>query len=342
MDITERALKASPFSKDEIDEIILVGGQTRMPKIQERVKEYFGKEANKSINPDEVVALGAAIQAGVLSGDVKDVLLLDVIPLSLGIETMGGVFTKLIERNTAIPASQSQIFSTAADGQSSVEINVLQGERPMASDNKSLGRFILDGIETAPRGVPQIEVSFDVNKDGILNVTAKDKKTNKEQSIRIEASTSLSDEEIEQMRKDAEENKKEDESKKQTVEAKNNAEQIIYQAEKIIRDNEKSIPEDAKKEAQTKIEDLKKKKESEKAEEINSASQAVTEQISKLSQLISSNSNNQNQENVTNQNKEKTDSNSEKDSEKTDDQNVRDADFEEKNDNKNSEENDKK
>ncbi len=343
MEITERALKASPFSKDEIDEIILVGGQTRMPIIQERVKEYFGKEANKSINPDEVVALGAAIQAGVLSGDVKDVLLLDVIPLSLGIETMGGVFTKLIERNTAIPASQSQIFSTAADGQPSVEINVLQGERPMAGDNKSLGRFILDGIETAPRGVPQIEVSFDVNKDGILNVTAKDKKTNKEQSIRIEANTSLSDDEIEQMRKDAEEHKKEDESKKQTVEAKNNAEQIIYQAEKIMRDNEKNIPEDAKKEAETKIEDLKKKKESENAEEINSASQAVTEQISKLSQLISSNSNNQqNQENKTNENNQKTDSNNENNSEKTDDQNVRDADFEEKKDDKNSEENDKK
>lgn len=342
MEITERALKASPFSKDEIDEIILVGGQTRMPKIQERVKEFFGKEANKSINPDEVVALGAAIQAGVLSGDVKDVLLLDVIPLSLGIETMGGVFTKLIERNTAIPASQSQTFSTAADGQTSVEINVLQGERPMATDNKSLGRFILDGIETAPRGVPQIEVLFDVNKDGILNVTAKDKKTNKEQSIRIEANTGLSEDEIEQMRKDAEEHKKEDENKKQTVEAKNNAEQIIYQAEKIIKDNEKNIPEDAKKEAQTKIEDLKKKKESDNAEEINSASQAVTEEISKLSQLISSNSSNQNQENTAEESKEKTDTNREQSTEKTDEQNVRDADFEEKKDDKNNKDNDSK
>ena len=339
MEITERALEASPFSKEEIDEVILVGGQTRMPKIQERVKEFFGKEANKSINPDEVVALGAAIQAGVLSGDVKDVLLLDVIPLSLGIETMGGVSTKLIERNTAIPASQSQTFSTAVDGQPSVEINVLQGERSMATDNKSLGKFILDGIETAPRGVPQIEVSFDVNKDGILNVTAKDKKSNKEQSIKIEANTGLNEEEIEQMKKDAEEHKKEDEKKKETVEAKNNAEQIIYQAEKIMRDNEKDIPDEAKKEAQTKIDELKEKKESDSADDINSASQAVTEQISKLSQLISSNSNNQTEE-KTNTAEEKSDTTEEKASEKSNEQNVRDADYDEKKDNQDEEKKD--
>lgn len=290
MEITERALKASPFSKEEIDEIILVGGQTRMPKIQERVKEFFGKDANKSINPDEVVALGAAIQAGVLSGEVKDVLLLDVIPLSLGIETMGGVATKLIERNTAIPASQSQVFSTAADGQTSVEINVLQGERPMASDNKSLGRFILGGIESAARGVPQIEVSFDVNKDGILNVTAKDKKTEKEQSIRIEANTGLSDEEIEKMKKEAEEYKKEDEKKKELAEVRNISEQLIYQAEKSLKDNEKTVSEDVKKQVQEKIDALKEKKNSESVEDIQSATKALTDEMQKISQVDTSSS----------------------------------------------------
>ncbi len=320
MEITERALKASPFSKEEIDEVILVGGQTRMPKIQERVKEYFGKEPNKSINPDEVVALGAAIQAGVLSGEVKDVLLLDVIPLSLGIETMGGVSTKLIERNTAIPASQSQVFSTAVDGQTSVEINVLQGERAMASDNKSLGRFILDGIETGPRGTPQIEVSFDINKDGILNVTAKDKKTDKAQSIRIEASTGLSDQEIEKMRKEAEENKKDDEKKKEIAEARNTADQTIYQAEKILNDNEKSISEDAKKEALGKIDDLKQKKLSENINDIQSATQALTEEISKLGQSTAGASTSSQETSQPGSDEKKNEN----------EQNVRDADFEEK------------
>ncbi len=290
MEITERAIAASPFSVNEIDEIILVGGQTRMPKIQERVKEYFGKEANKSINPDEVVALGAAIQAGVLSGEVKDVLLLDVIPLSLGIETMGGVATKLIERNTAIPASQSQTFSTAVDGQTSVEINVLQGERPMAADNKSLGRFILDGIEPAPRGIPQIEVIFDINKDGILNVTAKDKKTDKAQSIRIEASTGLSDDEIEKMRKEAEEHKKEDEIKKQLAETRNTADQAIYQAEKMITDKGDNIPEDVKKKVKEKIDELNKIKTSEDLSGIQSATRSLTEESSKLGQYEQSGS----------------------------------------------------
>ncbi|MGM0482583.1 MAG: molecular chaperone DnaK [Patescibacteria group bacterium] len=332
MEITERAIEASPFSKDEIDEIILVGGQTRMPKIQERVKEYFGKEANKSINPDEVVALGAAIQAGVMSGEVKDVLLLDVIPLSLGIETMGGVATKLIERNTAIPASQSQTFSTAADNQTSVEINVLQGERPMATDNKSLGRFILDGIEQAPRGIPQIEVTFDVNKDGILNVTAKDKKTGKEQSIRIEANTGLSEEEIERMRTEAEEHKKEDEKKKELVEARNTAEQMIYQAEKSLKDNEAGLPEDVKKGVQQKIDDLKQKKDGESMEDIQTATQALTEEMQKINQHAGASTSGSTQQAGDASSAESANSAQEGEGEKTDDQEVHDAEYEEKKD----------
>jgi molecular chaperone DnaK len=210
MSITKRAMEASGFEKSAINEIILVGGQTRMPKMAEAVKNFFGKEPNKSINPDEVVALGAAIQGGIMSGDVKDVLLLDVIPLSLGIETMGSVATKLIERNTTIPASRSQVFSTAADNQTSVEIHIVQGERAMAGDNKSLGRFILDGIPPAPRGMPQVEVTFDVDANGILSVKAKDKASGKEQSIRIEARSGLSKEDIERMAKDAEAHADED------------------------------------------------------------------------------------------------------------------------------------
>ncbi|MEK7139951.1 MAG: molecular chaperone DnaK, partial [Patescibacteria group bacterium] len=219
--ITKRAIEASPFKKEEIHEIILVGGQTRMPAIGEAVKNFFGKEPNRSINPDEVVALGAAIQAGILQGDVKDVLLLDVIPLSLGIETMGGVATKLIERNTTIPASKSQVFSTAADNQTSVEIHIVQGERPMAGDNKSLGRFILDGIPPAPRGMPQVEVTFDVDANGILNVSAKDKASGKTQSIRIEARSGLTDADIERMKKEAEANAETDKNKKESAEARN-------------------------------------------------------------------------------------------------------------------------
>lgn len=325
MEITERALSASPYSKEEIDEVILVGGQTRMPKIQERVKEFFGKEANKSINPDEVVALGAAIQAGVLSGEVKDVLLLDVIPLSLGIETMGGVATKLIERNTTIPASQSQIFSTAVDGQTSVEINVIQGERAMASDNKSLGRFILSGIDSAPRGTPQIGVSFDVNNDGILNVTAKDKKTGKEQSIRIEASTSLTDKEIEKMREDAEKNKKDDEKKKELAEFRNIAEQMIYQAEKTLKDNEKAVPADVKTAVEEKIKELNNKKTSEKVEDIQKATQDLSEETQKLSKYISGSE----------KGPEGTvDDDTSKKSSQKNGEDVRDADFQEKKDEK--------
>ncbi|HEY9584815.1 MAG TPA: molecular chaperone DnaK, partial [Candidatus Paceibacterota bacterium] len=217
IEITKRALSASPFKMNEINEIIMVGGQTRMPAIVTAVKNLFGKEPNMSINPDEVVALGAAVQAGVLAGDVRDVLLLDVIPLSLGIETLGGVATKLIERNTTIPSSKSQVFSTAADNQTSVEIHIVQGERPMASDNKSLGRFILDGVPPAPRGMPQVEVSFDIDANGILNVTAKDKASGKTQSIKIEASSGLKDEEIKKMQKDAELHAEEDKKKKEVV-----------------------------------------------------------------------------------------------------------------------------
>ena len=241
MQITKRAIEASPFKVGEINEVILVGGQTRMPKIQKAVKDFFGKEPNQSINPDEVVALGAAIQGGVISGDVKGILLLDVIPLSLGIETMGGVATKLIEKNTTIPASRSQVFSTAADNQTSVEIHITQGERAMAADNKSLGRFILDGIPPAPRGMPQVEVTFDVDANGILSVKAKDKATGKEQSIRIEASSGLSKDDIEKMKKDAEAHDAEDKKKKDEIEIKNTADHIIYSAEKAVKDNKDKV-----------------------------------------------------------------------------------------------------
>lgn len=279
IEITKRALENSPFKKEDIDEIVLVGGQTRMPAIVEAVKELFGKEPNKSINPDEVVAMGAAIQAGILQGDVKDVLLLDVIPLSLGIETMGGVSTKLIEKNTTIPTSKSQIFSTAADNQPSVEIHITQGERSMASDNKSLGRFVLDGIAPAARGVPQIEVSFDVDANGILNVKAKDKTTGKEQSIRIEASSGLSDDEIEKMKNDATANEESDKKKKELVETKNMSEQMIYQAEKAVKDAGDKISDDIKNSVNEKIEALRKLKDGEDLEAMKKASEELSTQM---------------------------------------------------------------
>lgn len=286
MEITKRAMEASPFKVGEIDEVILVGGQTRMPAISEAAKAFFGKEPNKSINPDEVVALGAAIQGGILAGDVKDVLLLDVIPLSLGIETMGGVATKLIEKNTTIPSARSQVFSTAADNQTSVEIHIVQGERAMAADNKSLGRFILDGIPPASRGMPQVEVTFDIDANGILNVKAKDKTTGKEQSIRIEAGSGLSKEEIEKMQKDAEANAAEDQKKKDLVDAKNTAEQMIYTAEKALKDNA-NIPEDIKSGVTTKVEALKKEKEGGTLESIKSASEALSTELSKIGEHLS-------------------------------------------------------
>ncbi len=288
MSITKRAMEASGFKTSDINEVILVGGQTRMPKMAEKVKEYFGKEPNKSINPDEVVALGAAIQGGILSGDVKDVLLLDVIPLSLGIETMGGVATKLVERNTTIPASRSQTFSTAADNQTSVEIHIVQGERAMASDNKSLGRFILDGIPPSPRGIPQIEVMFDVDANGILSVKAKDKATNKEQSIRIEARSSLSKEEIEKMQKDAEVHAADDLKKKDVVEAKNIAEQLVYTAEKSLRDAGEKVPAELRQSIEHKITDVKTatSNTSPDMEAIKKATTELSTELSKIGEIL--------------------------------------------------------
>ena len=286
MAITKRAMEASGFATGDINEVILVGGQTRMPKMGDMVKGYFGKEPNKSINPDEVVALGAAIQGGIMAGDVKDVLLLDVIPLSLGIETMGGVATKLVERNTTIPASRSQVFSTAADNQTSVEIHIVQGERAMAGDNKSLGRFILDGIPPSPRGMPQIEVMFDVDANGILSVKAKDKATSKEQSIRIEARSSLSKEEIEKMQKDAEMHAQDDLKKKDVVEAKNIGEQLIYTAEKSLRDAGEKVPTELRASIENKITDLKKAKEGEDIELIKKATTELSTELSKVGEII--------------------------------------------------------
>ena len=241
-----KALSDAHLSASQIDEVILVGGSTRIPKVQELVKEFFGKEPNKSVNPDEVVAVGAAIQGGVLAGDVKDVLLLDVTPLSLGIETLGGVMTKLIESNTTIPVHKDQVFSTAADNQPSVEIRVLQGERPMAKDNKQIGVFHLDGIAPAPRGIPQIEVSFDIDTNGILSVSAKDKATGKEQKIRIEASSGLSDEEIQRMRDEAKANEAADKAEKERVDKINNADALCFQVEKFLKENADKVPADKK------------------------------------------------------------------------------------------------
>lgn len=286
MEITKRALEASPFKKEDIDEIIMVGGQTRMPKIVERVKEYFGKEPNKSINPDEVVALGAAIQAGIFQGDVQDITLVDVIPLSLGIETMGGVNTKLIEKNTHIPTRKTQVFSTAADNQTSTEIHIVQGERALAADNKPLGRFVLDGIPPAPRGVPQIEVSFDVDSNGVLNVTAKDKSTGKEQSIRIEASSGLTEEDIEKMKADAEAHSAEDEKKKQLVEARNMADQLIYTAEKSIRDHGDKVSDEVKTEVESKITELRNVKDQDSLDEIKTKTEVLSEALSKIGQAM--------------------------------------------------------
>jgi molecular chaperone DnaK len=286
IEITKRAIAASPFKINEINEIIMVGGQTRMPAIVSAVQNLFGKAPNMSINPDEVVALGAAVQAGVLQGDVRDVLLLDVIPLSLGIETLGGVATKLIERNTTIPSSKSQVFSTAADNQTSVEIHIVQGERPMASDNKSLGRFILDGVPPAPRGMPQIEVSFDVDVNGILNVSAKDKASGKTQSIKIEASSGLKEEDIKKMQADAELNAEEDKKKKENAEVKNTAEMIIYTAEKALKDNEAKIPVELKDEVNAKITALRGVKEGTDGEAIKKATEELSTEMSKIGEAI--------------------------------------------------------
>jgi molecular chaperone DnaK len=286
MEITKRAMEASPFKLSDINEVILVGGQTRMPAMQKAVETYFGKKPHMGVNPDEVVAVGAAIQGGILSGDVKDVLLLDVIPLSLGIETMGNVATKLIEKNTTIPASRSQIFSTAADNQTLVEIHVVQGERAMARDNKSLGRFILDGIPPAPRGIPQVEVTFDVDANGILAVKAKEKSTGKEQSIRIEARSGLSKEDIEKMQKEADAHSEEDKKKKEEAEVKNLAEQLVYTAEKSLKDAGDKAPADVKADVETKIADLKKVKDGTDIEAIKKATDFLSTAMSKIGEAM--------------------------------------------------------
>lgn len=271
------AMRDAGLTPADIDKVILVGGSTRIPAVQALVKEITGKEPHKGINPDECVALGAAIQAGVLGGEVKDVLLLDVTPLSLGIETLGGVFTKLIERNTTIPTRKSQIFSTAADGQTSVEIHVLQGERPMAADNKTLGRFILDGIPPAPRGVPQIEVTFDIDANGIVNVSAKDKGTGKEQKITITASTNLSEEEIDRAVKEAERFAEEDKKRKEAIEAKNQADTLVYTTEKTIKDMGDKISSQDKERIQNEIDAVKKALEGDDVDKIKEATQKLSE-----------------------------------------------------------------
>lgn len=280
--ITKRAIEASPFKIADIQEVILVGGQTRMPKIKEVVKELFGREPNQSINPDEVVALGAAVQGGILAGDVKDILLLDVIPLSLGIETMGGVATHLVEKNTTIPTSRSQVFSTAADNQTSVEIHIVQGERAMAADNKSLGRFILDGIPPAPRGIPQVEVTFDIDANGILNVKAKDKASGKEQTIRIEANTGLSQDDIERMKKDAEMHDADDKKKKEIIDARNTADQAIYTAEKTIRENKDKLSAELVASVETKIGALRLTKDKDDLDVIKTDTDALSTELGKV------------------------------------------------------------
>lgn len=285
--ITKRAMEASPFKITDINEVILVGGQTRMPAMQKAVKDFFGKELHLGVNPDEVVAVGAAIQGGILAGDVKGVLLLDVTPLSLGIETIGGVATKLIEKNTTIPTQKSQIFSTAADNQTSVEIHITQGERPMASDNKSLGRFILDGIPPAPRGMPQVEVTFDLDANGILNVTAKDKATNKANSIKITASSGLSKEEVEKMKKEAEMHASEDAKKKEMVEAKNQAEQLIYTSEKSLKDAGEKVPADTRKSIEDKIADVKTALNGTDSAQLKKATDILSAELSKIGEILS-------------------------------------------------------
>lgn len=282
MEPVRKAMSDAGLRPADISEVVLVGGMTRMPAVQEAVRKEFNKEPHKGVNPDEVVAVGAAIQAAVLAGDVKDILLLDVTPLTLSVETMGSVATPIIERNTTIPARKSQIFSTAADSQTSVEIHVLQGERPMATDNKSLGKFVLDGIPPAPRGVPQIEVTFDINANGILNVNAVDKATNRSQNITITASSGLNDTEVEKMRKEAELHAEEDKRRKQVVEARNHADNLIYQAEKMLRENADKIDSEKKQQIDIKISDLRSKVTGEDVEGIQKLIQEMEELIQQV------------------------------------------------------------
>ncbi len=286
MEPVKKAIADSGFKKEDIDEVILVGGMTRMPLVQKKAEEFFGKKPNVSVNPDEVVAIGAAIQAGQFQGDLgKDILLLDVTPLSLGLETLGSVMTKLIEKNTTIPTSKTQVFSTAADNQPTVEIHVLQGERQMATDNKTLGRFMLDGIPPAPRGVPQIEVKFDIDANGILNVSAKDKATGKEQSIRIEASSGLSEEEIEKMKKDAESHAEDDKKKRESIDVKNTADTMVYTTEKMIKEvaeKKVSVSDEEKNKVNQALDKLKQLKDGDDTEQIKKAS----EELSRAAQAV--------------------------------------------------------
>ena len=284
--LTKEALDEAKLSAADIDEVILVGGQTRMPKIAEEVKSLFNKEPHKGINPDEVVSFGAAIQGGILQGDVKDVLLLDVTPLTVGLETLGGIRTSLIEKNTTIPTKKSQVFSTAADNQPQVEINVLQGEREMAADNKALGRFVLDGIPPSPRGVPQIEVTFDIDANGILNVSAKDKASGREQNIRIEGSSGLDEKEIERMKEDAEKHADEDLRKKELVEMKNQADQLIFMTEKAVKDAGDKVDSATKKTINEKVEALKKVKDSDNVEYIKKATEELSQASKKIGEIL--------------------------------------------------------
>lgn len=329
-----KALEDAKLKAEDIDEVILVGGQTRMPKVQETVKKIFGKEANKGVNPDEVVAMGAAIQAGILGGEVKkDILLLDVTPLSLGIETLGGVCTRLIDRNTTIPTSKSQTFSTAADNQSAVDINILQGERSMAKDNTSLGRFQLAGIPPAPRGIPQIEVTFDIDTNGILNVKAKDLGTQKEQKITITASSGLSDEEINKKVKEAEQNAEEDRKLKEKIEFRNQADNLIYTVEKTLKESGDKVSEEEKNRINEDIKDLKEALEKDDAEKIKSGIEKLTTSSHKLAEEIYKKASAQTQEQETAKESEKKEE--AESEEKKDEEEVVDADFEvEKDENK--------
>ena len=319
-----KAIKDAGLNASDIDEVILVGGSTRMPKIQEKVKEIFDKDPNHSVNPDEVVALGAAIQGGVLSGDVDDILLLDVTPLSLGIETLGSVSTKLIERNTTIPTKKSQVFSTAADNQTTVEIHVLQGEREMAVDNKTIGRFHLDGIPPAPRGVPQVEVTFDIDANGILNVSAKDKATGKEQSIRIEASSGLSDAEVDKMVNDAKKHESEDKAKREKIDMDNQAEQLVYQTEKNIDEHKDKLSKEEKKTLEDALKKVKSAKEGSNADELKNSvdelNSAWNDVASKMYEAA--------KETDTSDNSKETKSKAKSKTKKKDDAEIEDADFE--------------
>ncbi|MDO8556921.1 MAG: molecular chaperone DnaK [Candidatus Jorgensenbacteria bacterium] len=284
--VTAPSPKGAGFKLSDIDEIVLVGGQTRMPAIQEAVKKLFGKEPHKGINPDEVVAAGAAVQAGILQGDVKDILLLDVTPLTLSIETLGSVATPMIQKNTTVPTSKTQVFSTAADSQTSVEIHIGQGERPMMADNKTLARFILDGIPPSPRGIPQIEVTFDIDANGILSVSAKDKATGKSQSVKIEASTSLSKDEIEKLKKEAIEHAADDQKKREAIEIKNQAETLIYVAEKSLRDAGDKVPADVKENITKKIDRVKEVKDGSDTEAVKQATQELSTELQKIGEMM--------------------------------------------------------